>query len=46
MFKRSLCVKAERRNGDPDTSYESAEMIGTIESLGAISVILPRRHWK
>jgi transposase len=27
-------------------SYDSAEIVATIEALGAVDVIPPRRHWK
>jgi transposase len=29
-----------------DKGYDSAEIVATIEALGAIAVIPPRRHWK
>ena len=29
-----------------DKGYDSAEIVAKIESLGAVAVIPPRRHWK
>ncbi len=29
-----------------DKGYDSAEIVAKVESLGAVAVIPPRRHWK
>ena len=29
-----------------DKGYDLAEIVAKVQSLGAVAVILPRRHWK